>query len=222
MPSIKLLLNEQLSLIAKSLASPQRLEILEYLSQAERSVDDLSKLSNLSVANTSRHLQVLKQAALVSVRREGQKRFYRITGNDVTNLISSLRTTAEIHVAEVERLTQTYLDKKDDLEAISALELIERTKHNEVTVLDIRPIEEFNAGHIPNAINIPPDEITKRISQINNNNNNNKDIVTYCRGPYCLFAYDAIKALRKNGFKAQRLENGYPEWKAAGHPIQQH
>ncbi|RUM79086.1 MAG: rhodanese [Candidatus Thioglobus sp.] len=218
MPSIKLLLNEQLSLIAKSLSSPQRLEILEYLSQAERSVDDLSKLSNLSIANTSRHLQVLKQAALVSVRREGQKRFYRITGSDVTNLISSLRTTAEIHVAEVERLTQTYLDKKDDLEAIDASELIERTKHNEVTVLDIRPVEEFNAGHIPNAINIPPDEITKRIKQINNN----KDIVAYCRGPYCLFAYDAIQALRKNGFNAQRLKNGYPEWKAAGHPTQRY
>ncbi|RUM86726.1 MAG: rhodanese [Candidatus Thioglobus sp.] len=218
MPSIKLLLNEQLSLIAKSLSSPQRLEILEYLSQAERSVDDLSKLSNLSIANTSRHLQVLKQAALVSVRREGQKRFYRITGSDVTNLISSLRTTAEIHVAEVERLTQTYLDKKDDLEAIDASELIERTRHNEVTVLDIRPVEEFNAGHIPNAINIPPDEITKRIKQINNN----KDIVAYCRGPYCLFAYDAIQALRKNGFNAQRLKNGYPEWKAAGHPTQRY
>lgn len=218
MPSIKLLLNEQLSLIAKSLSSPQRLEILEYLSQAERSVDDLSKLSNLSIANTSRHLQVLKQAALVSVRREGQKRFYRITGSDVTNLISSLRTTAEIHVAEVERLTQTYLDKKDDLEAIDASELIERTKHNEVTVLDIRPVEEFNAGHIPNAINIPPDEITKRIKQINNN----KDIVAYCRGPYCLFAYDAIQALRKHGFNAQRLKNGYPEWKAAGHPTQRY
>jgi rhodanese-related sulfurtransferase/predicted transcriptional regulator len=218
MPSIKLLLNEQLSLIAKSLSSPQRLEILEYLSQAERSVDDLSKLSNLSIANTSRHLQVLKQAALVSVRREGQKRFYRITGSDVTNLISSLRTTAEIHVAEVERLTQTYLDKKDDLEAIDASELIERTKHKEVTVLDIRPVEEFNAGHIPNAINIPPDEITKRIKQINNN----KDIVAYCRGPYCLFAYDAIQALRKNGFNAQRLKNGYPEWKAAGHPTQRY
>jgi len=218
MPSIKLLLNEQLSLIAKSLSSPQRLEILEYLSQAERSVDDLSKLSNLSVANTSRHLQVLKQAALVSARREGQKRFYRITGSDVTNLISSLRTTAEIHVAEVERLTQTYLDKKDDLEAIDASELIERTKHNEVTVLDIRPVEEFNAGHIPNAINIPPDEITKKIKQINNN----KGIVAYCRGPYCLFAYDAIQALRKNGFNAQRLKNGYPEWKAAGHPTQQY
>ena len=218
MPSIKLLLNEQLSLIAKSLSSPQRLEILEYLSQAERSVDDLSKLSNLSIANTSRHLQVLKQAALVSVRREGQKRFYRITGSDVTNLISSLRTTAEIHVAEVERLTQTYLDKKDDLEAIDASELIERTRHNEVTVLDIRPVEEFNAGHIPNAINIPPDEITKRIKQINNN----KDIVAYCRGPYCLFAYDAIQELRKNGFNAQRLKNGYPEWKAAGHPTQRY
>ncbi len=216
MPSIKHLLNEQLSLIAQSLASPQRLEILEYLSQAERSVDKLSQLVGLSIANTSRHLQVLKQAALVTVRREGTKRFYKLTGNDVTNLISSLRNTAEIHLAEVEYLMQSYLNKKDELEAIDAQELLERAKHNEVTILDIRPKEEFDTGHLPNAINIPPDEINERISNLKKD----KEIVAYCRGPYCLFAYDAIEVLRDQGFRAKRLEYGFPEWKAAGHPTQ--
>ncbi|BAS68366.1 ArsR/SmtB family transcription factor [Bathymodiolus septemdierum thioautotrophic gill symbiont] len=217
MSSIKYLLNEQLSLIAQSLTSPQRLEILEYLSQTERSVDELSQLSNLNIANTSRHLQILKQAALVVVRRAGNKRFYKLAGNDVTNLISSLRNTAKIHLAEVEYLMQSYLNKKDELEAIDAQELLERTKHNEVTILDIRPKEEFNTGHLPNAINIPPDEINERIKNLKKD----KEIVAYCRGPYCLFAYDAIEALRGQGFRAKRLENGFPEWKAAGYPIQQ-
>ncbi|MBW5289845.1 MAG: Transcriptional regulator, ArsR family [Candidatus Ruthia sp. Apha_13_S6] len=217
MPSIKHLLNEQLALIAQSLTSPQRLEILEYLSQAERSVDELSQLVSLSVANTSHHLQVLKQAALVTVRHVGEKRFYKLTGNDITNLISSLRNTAEIHLTEVERLMQSYLNKKDTLEAIDAQELLERSKCNEVTILDIRPKEEFNSGHLPNAINILPDEINERI----NNLKKNKEIIAYCRGPYCLYAYDAIKALRDQGFRAKRLEYGFPEWKAAGHPVQQ-
>lgn len=216
MSPIKHLLNEQLSIIAQSLTSPQRLEILEYLSQTERSVDKLSQLSGLSVANTSRHLQILKQAALVIVRRVGNKRFYKLAGNDVTNLISSLRNTAKIHLAEVEHLMQSYLNKKDELEAIDAQELLERAKHNEITILDIRPEEEFNAGHLPNAINIPPNEINERIKNLKKD----KEIVAYCRGPYCLFAYDAIEALRIQGFKAKRLENGFPEWKAAGHPIQ--
>jgi len=216
MPSLKQLLNEQLSLVAQSLASPQRLEILEYLAQTERSVDDLSKLAGLSVANTSRHLQVLKQASLVIVRREGKKRFYKLTGDDVINLISSLRKTAEIHLAEVERLMQSYASHKDDLEPISAQELLKRSRNNEITVLDIRPEEEFYAGHLPNAINIPPNEILQRI----NNIDNDKDIVAYCRGPYCLFSYNAVEALRSKGFKAQRLEDGFPEWKAAGHPVQ--
>ena len=216
MLNAKQLLNEQLSLIAQSLASPQRLELLEYLSQTERSVDDLSQLASLSIANTSRHLQILKQASLVEVRREGVKRFYRLTGNDVTNLISSLRNTAEIHLAEVERLTHSYLNKKGDLEAISAEELIERSKNNEVTILDVRPQEEFLAGHLPNAINIPPDQIQQHIKRLACN----KEIVAYCRGPYCLFAYDAVKTLRHKGFQARRLENGFPEWKAAGYPIQ--
>ncbi|WP_428088135.1 ArsR/SmtB family transcription factor [Candidatus Thioglobus sp.] len=216
MNPVKQLLNEQLSLIAHSLSSPQRLEILEYLSQTERSVDNLSQLVNLSVANTSRHLQVLKQASLVTVRREGKKRFYKLTGNDVTSLISSLRNTAEIHLAEVERLMQSYLNKEDGLEAISAQELLERSKNNEVTILDIRPEEEFNAGHLPNAINMPLWQIVQRAKSLDPN----KEIVAYCRGPYCLFAYDAVNILRDNGFNARRLENGFPEWKAAGNPVQ--
>mgnify|MGYP006103440297 FL=1 len=216
MSPLKQLLNEQLSLVAQSLASPQRLEILEYLSQTERSVDELSQLVGLNVANTSRHLQVLKQAALVIVRREGKKRFYKLTGNDVTNLITSLRKTAEIHLAEVERLMHNYISYKDDLEAISAQELLERSENDEVMVLDIRPEEEFHAGHLPNAINVPPNELLQRISNIKSD----KDIVAYCRGPYCLFSYNALETLREKGFKAQRLEDGFPEWKAAGYPVQ--
>ncbi len=217
MSSLRQEVNEQLALIAQGLASPQRLEMLEYLAQAERSVDELSQLSGLTVANTSRHLQVLKQAAMVVVRREGKRRFYRLTGDDVVTLVSSLRNTAEIHLAEVERLMHSYLTEKDALEAISPEELLERVQQGEVTVLDIRPEKEFAAGHLPNAINIPPDQIAERIEKLEGN----QQIVAYCRGPYCLFSYDAVKLLREKGFEAQRLEEGFPEWQAAGHPVQQ-
>ncbi len=221
MASLKQDINEQLALIAQGLASPQRLEMLEYLAQAERSVDELSRLVGLSVANTSRHLQVLKQAALVVVRREGKRRFYRLTGDDVVTLVSSLRNTAEIHLAEVERLMQSYLTQKDALEAISAEELLERAQQGEVTVLDIRPEKEFYAGHLPNAINIPPEQIAERIEQLGVElSEGGRKIVAYCRGPYCLFSYDAVEVLRNKGLQAQRLENGFPEWRAAGYPTQ--
>jgi len=216
MAALKQAINEQLSLIAQSLASPQRLEILEYLAQTERGVDELSQLAGLTVANTSRHLQVLKQAALVVVRRDGKRRLYRLTGDDVVMLISSLRKTAEIHLAEVERLMQSYLTQKDSLEAISAEELLERMQQGEVTVLDIRPEEEFAAGHLLNAINIPPDEVAQRMGELDSN----QIIVAYCRGSYCLFSYDAVQLLQEKGYTAQRLEEGYPEWKAAGYPTQ--
>lgn len=216
MSSLRQQVNEHLALIAQGLASPQRLEILEYLAQTERSVDELSQLSGLTVANTSRHLQVLKQAALVVVRREGKRRIYRLAGDDVVNLVTSLRRTAEIHLAEVERLMQSYLNQKDELEAISAQELLERAAHGEVTVLDIRPQKEYASGHLPNAINIPPDEVSQRIAELDSN----KTIVAYCRGPYCLYSHDAVKLLRKKGYQAQRLEDGFPEWQAAGYPVQ--
>jgi rhodanese-related sulfurtransferase/DNA-binding transcriptional ArsR family regulator len=216
MSSSKQAINEQLALIAQGLASPQRLEILEYLAQTERGVDELSQLAGLTVANTSRHLQVLKQAALVMVRREGKRRLYRLTGDDVVILVASLRNTAEIHLAEVERLMQSYFTQKDNLEAISAKELLKRVQQGEVTVLDIRPKEEFASGHLPNAINIPPDEVEQRIDELDSN----QTIVAYCRGPYCLFSYNAVKLLNEKGYTAQRLEDGYPEWQAAGHPTQ--
>lgn len=211
-------INEHLALIAQGLASPQRLDMLDYLAQSERSVDELSQLAGLSVANTSRHLQVLKQAGLVAARREGKKRFYRLTGNDVITLISDLRHTAKIHLAEVERLMHSYLAQKDELEAISAEELLERTQHGEVTVLDVRPEKEFAAGHLPNAINVPPDEIAERIEKLNNN----QTVVAYCRGPYCLYSHEAVNLLRERGFEAQRLEDGFPEWQAAGYPVEHH
>ncbi len=217
MPSFKQDINQQLALIAQGLASPQRLEILDYLAQTERSVDELSQLAGLSVANTSRHLQVLKQAAMVTVRREGKRRFYRLAGDDVIHLVSSLRKTAEIHLAEVERLTQSYLTQKDALEAISAEELLERTQQGDVIVWDIRPEKEFAAGHLPNAINIPPNEVAQRINELDSHTS----IVAYCRGPYCLFSYDAIKLLQEKGYNARRLQDGYPEWQAAGYPTQQ-
>lgn len=216
MSSFKHDINEQLALIAQGLASPQRLEILEYLAQSERSVDELSQLSRLSIANTSRHLQVLKQAAMVVVRREGKRRFYRLTGDDVVVLVSSLRNTAEIHLAEVERLMQRYFTHKDTLEAIKADDLMERVQQGEVTVLDIRPKKEFAAGHLPNAINIPPDEVAQRIDELDSH----QTIVAYCRGPYCLFSYDAVKMLQEKGYYALRLDSGFPEWQAAGYPIQ--
>ncbi len=209
--------NEHLALMAQALASPQRLDMLDYLAQAERSVDKLSQLVGLTVANTSRHLQVLKQAALVVVRREGKKRFYRLAGNDVVTLVSSLRQTARTHLAEVDRLMQSYLAQKDSLEAISAKELLVRAQNGEVTVLDVRPEQEFAAGHLPDAINIPPDQIAQRIKKLDSN----QTVVAYCRGPYCLYSYDAVKLLREKGFEAQRLEDGFPEWQAAGFPVQQ-
>lgn len=208
--------NEHLALIAQALASPQRLDMLDYLAQAERSVDELSQLVGLTVANTSRHLQVLKQAALVVVRREGKKRFYRLTGNDVVTLVSSLRQTARIHLAEVDRLMQSYLAQRDSLEAISAKELLARAQNGEVTVLDIRPEREFAAGHLPDAINIPPDQVAQRIEKLDCN----QTVVAYCRGPYCLYSYDAVKLLRERGYEAQRLEDGFPQWQAAGFPVQ--
>lgn len=208
--------HEHLSLIAQGLASPQRLEMLEYLAQAERGVDELSQLCGLTVANTSRHLQVLKQAMLVVVRRHGKRRCYRLAGDDVVALVSSLRHTAAIHHAEVERLMNHYLTDKEDLEAISAADLLERTQHSEVTVLDIRPAKEFAAGHLPNAINIPPDEVAARINALDDT----QLIVAYCRGPYCLYSYDAVKLLREKGYQAQRLATGFPEWQATGYPVE--
>ncbi|MBU0655971.1 MAG: metalloregulator ArsR/SmtB family transcription factor [Gammaproteobacteria bacterium] len=214
-PSPKQQLNTQFALIAQALASPQRLEILDYLAQAERSVEELSQLASLSVANTSRHLQTLKQSALVNVRTDGKRRLYRLAGDDVVQLIASLRRTAELHLAEVERLAHTYLTHKEEMEAISAEELLERLARDEVTLLDVRPAAEYAAGHIPGAVHLLPEEVAARLHELDDS----KTIVAYCRGPYCVYSYQMVQTLRGHGINAARLVDGLPEWKAAGLPV---
>ncbi len=209
-------LNAQFALIAQALASPQRLELLDYLAQAERSVEDLAQLASLTLANTSRHLQVLRQAMLVQVRTDGKHRRYRLAGDDVVQLLASLRRSAELHLAEVDRLAHVYLTDKTAMEAISAEELLARIARDEVLLLDVRPRTEYAAGHIPGALHLPPEAVAERLHTLDDR----KTIVAYCRGPYCVYAMAAVRALRAQGLPALRLENGFPEWRAAGLPVQ--
>ena len=207
----------QFARVGKALGNGNRLELLEFLAQGERSVEELSKVAGLTVANTSQHLQHLRQAGLVSTRKEGLKVYYRISGDDVVDMLDSLRLVAERHVAEVERLVNTYLTVKDSLEPIPRAELIERANDGLVTVVDVRPPEEFAAGHVPGAMNIPLSELEERLDELGEA----QEVVAYCRGPHCILAFDAVARLREKGMKARRLEDGYPEWKTAGLPIEQ-
>jgi len=206
----------QFARVGKALGNGNRLELLEFIAQAERSVEELSKIAGLTVANTSQHLQHLRQAGLVTTRKEGLKVFYSISGDDVVDLLDALRLVAERHVADVDRLVSTYLTVKDSLEPILRTELLERVRNDLVTVLDVRPPEEYSAGHVPGAINIPLSELEQRLDELGQD----KEVVAYCRGPHCILAFDAVASLREKGLKARRLEDGYPEWKTAGLPIE--
>jgi rhodanese-related sulfurtransferase/DNA-binding HxlR family transcriptional regulator len=207
----------QFARVGKALGNGNRLELLEYLAQGERSVDELSKVAGLTVANTSQHLQHLRQAGLVSTRKEGLKVYSRISGDDVIDMLDILRLVAERHVAEVERLVNTYLTVKDSLEPIPRAELLQRARDGLVTVIDVRPPEEFAAGHVPGAVNIPLGKLEERLDELVGT----QEIVAYCRGPYCVLAFDAVARLREKGINARRLEDGFPEWKTAGFPIEQ-
>ncbi len=206
----------QFARVGKALSSGNRLELLEYLAQGERSVDELGKVAGLTLANTSQHLQQLRQAGLVYTRKEGLKVYYRLSGDDVIVLLDALRAVAERHVADVERLVNTYLTVKDSLEPVPRAELLARVRDGLVTVLDVRPPEEYAAGHVPGAINIPLAELERRLDELGKE----QEIVAYCRGPHCVLAFDAVARLREKGLKARRLEDGYPEWKAEGLPVE--
>lgn len=203
--------------VGKALGNGNRLELLEFIAQGERSVDELAKVSGLTVANTSQHLQHLRQAGLVATRKAGLKVYYRLTGDDVIALLDALRAVAERHLAEVERLVNTYLTVKDDLEPIPRQELLARAREGLVTVIDVRPPEEYAAGHVPGSINVPLAELEQRLEEFHAE----QEIVAYCRGPHCVLAFDAVARLRDKGLKARRLEDGYPEWKTAGLPVEQ-
>jgi rhodanese-related sulfurtransferase/DNA-binding transcriptional ArsR family regulator len=194
-----------------------RLELLEFLAQGERSVDELSKVSGLSVANTSQHLRLLLQAGLVTNRKAGQKVYYRLSGEDVTALLASLREVAERHLSDVNRLVDDYLSVKDNLEPVPATELLDMARQGIVTVLDVRPPEEYAAAHLPGAVNIPLSELEKHLDELPAN----QEIVAYCRGPHCVLAFDAVAKLREKGFNARRLDGGLPEWRLEGLPVAQ-
>ena len=209
-------LYEAIGRVALALSSSARLQMLEFVAQGERSVDVLAAMTGLSMANTSKHLQALRQAGLVTARKEGLRVYYSIAGNDVAALVSALREVAEHRVADVEQVLRLWLAHRDELEAVPAREVLDRAKKGLVVVLDVRPPEEFAAGHLPGAINIPIHELEKRLNELPKR----QEVIAYCRGPYCLMSYDAVSLLRKKGRKARRLEAGLPEWRAAGLPIE--
>ncbi len=215
-PGVKHQLFEQLARIGKAISSANRLELLEFLAQDERSVDSLSKLTGLSLANTSQHLQNLRYAGLVATRKDAQRVYYRLSDDSVIDLMNLVRKIAERNLAEVDQLINLYLKTKDDLEPVGAEDLLERVKQGLVTVLDVRPPEEYNAGHLPGAVNIPFKLLEGKIDSLDIG----KDVVAYCRGAYCLLSFDAVASLRERGFSAKRLEDGFPEWKRAGLPVE--
>ena len=213
--SPKLALFVQFAAVAKSLGHAHRLELLEQLAQGERSVEVLADRTGLSIANASQHLQHMRRAGLVTTRRDGKFVYYRLTDDAVLEVLAALRRIAERNVAEVERVVRSYFNERDSLEAVSREELLQRSRAGTVTVLDVRPEDEFALGHLPGAVNIPLRSLETRLSELDLS----QEIIAYCRGPYCVLSYEAVAALRARGFKVRRLEDGLPEWRAAGLPV---
>jgi rhodanese-related sulfurtransferase/DNA-binding transcriptional ArsR family regulator len=208
-------LYEQLGRIAKGLDSPRRLEMLEVLAQGEHSVEDLAGQTGLSLANASRHLQVLRGARLVEARKDGLRVFYRLADPEVYDAVRAVRALAEHRLAEIDALVRSYLKGRDELEAVPRGELLRRVRDGSVVVIDVRPAEEYQAGHIDGALSVPLDQLDRRLRELPAR----KEIVAYCRGPYCLMAYSAVERLRSKGRRARRLVEGFPEWRAAGLPV---
>lgn len=206
----------QFARIGKALASPHRLELLELLAQGERTVDSLATEMGLSLANTSQHLQALRQAALVESRKEGLFVSYRLSDPTVFDLCAAIQKVAERQLADLERLVREHFGDRSEAEAVEMNELLERARSKRVVVLDTRPSSEYAAGHIAGAISVPVDDLQRRLRHFPKG----KEYVAYCRGPYCVYADRAVEILRSNGRNARRLREGFPEWRAAGLPVE--
>ncbi|HLH79381.1 MAG TPA: metalloregulator ArsR/SmtB family transcription factor [Chthonomonas sp.] len=213
---LKEALYEQFARIGRALANPHRLELLDLLAQGERTVEDLARETELSVANVSQHLQILRGARLVEVRRSGLYAYYRLADSRVFSLWRSLRTFGETRLAEIQQVVASYFNNRDSLQAITLKELKERLAEGSVIVIDVRPYDEYLQGHIPAAKAIPLEELERRLQELPRD----QEIVAYCRGPYCIFADEAVALLQQHGFKALRLSEGLPDWQDEGLPVE--
>ncbi len=205
----------QLAVVARALGHGSRLELLDYLAQGERSVEDLAQVAGLSIANTSKHLQQLKAAGLVQARRDGKHIRYTLGDERVLDVLGVLRDIAAAHLDAVEDLVGTYLRGRDALEPVPAQDLLDRVRAGLVTVLDVRPPEEYAQGHVAGALNVPLERLQERLRDLPPD----REVVAYCRGPWCVLSFEAVARLRQAGFTARRLEDGLPEWRRAGLPV---
>jgi rhodanese-related sulfurtransferase/predicted transcriptional regulator len=206
----------QFAAVAKAIAHEHRLELLELVAQGERSVEALSERSGLSVANVSQHLQHLRRAGLVTARRQAKFVLYSLADDAVLAMLAAMQKVAERNVGEVERILRSYFHARDELEPVSRADLVQRLRRGLVTVIDVRPEDEFVLGHVAGARSIPLAALKRHVAQLDRNT----EVVAYCRGPYCVLSFEAVAQLRKLGFKARRLQDGLPEWKAAGLPVE--
>lgn len=206
---------EQFARIGKAVSSPKRLELLDLLCQGKRTVEVLARETGMSVANTSQHLQVLRAARLVEADKEGLFVTYRLAGQTVCDFFFSMRVLAETRLAEVEQITRRFLEGREGMAPVDREELRERVMEGAVTVLDVRPVEEYRAGHIPGAVSMPLKELEDHLAELPRE----QEIVAYCRGPYCVLAVQAVELLRAKGFKAVRFEDGVQDWRSRGFPV---
>jgi rhodanese-related sulfurtransferase/DNA-binding transcriptional ArsR family regulator len=214
--AFKIELYGQFARIGKALSSPYRIEILELLAQSPRTVDSLAKELELSMGNASAHLQVLKEARLVETRKDGLYVEYRLADDGIVELLRALRGVAERRLAELDRIVRDHFGDRSDPEPVPMADLLARARSGKVVIVDTRPASEFAAGHIAGALSVPVDELKRRLGRLPKS----KEYVAYCRGPYCVYADRAVELLRAGGRRAQRLVEGFPEWKAAGFPIE--
>jgi rhodanese-related sulfurtransferase/DNA-binding MarR family transcriptional regulator len=212
MAGAKIQIFEQFAELARVLGHAHRLELIELVSQGERSVERLAQLTGLSIANASQHLQQLRRGGFVQSRRDGKRVLYRLADGPILSLMAALRSYAERNRAEVGKIIADYFHRLDQLEPVSRKDLARRLKARTAIVLDVRPEDEFALGHVSGALNIPMDELKRRLAELPKD----QEIVAYCRGAYCVLSFEAVALLRKHGFLVRRLEEGFPEWKAAG------
>jgi rhodanese-related sulfurtransferase/DNA-binding transcriptional ArsR family regulator len=210
-------LYEQFARVGHAISSPKRIELLDLLSQGPKTVELLSTECATPLKNTSAHLRVLRQARLVETRREGSHVHYRLAGDDVVPLLRALKALAQSRLAEVDQVAALYLTQRDALEPVRLAELRRMVRHGEVTLIDVRPRAEYEAGHIPGAISVPVAELKRRLGEIPDRS----EVIAYCRGPYCVFSVEAVGILRSNGYRARRAHEGLPEWKAEGWAVRE-